>query len=152
MKDILEIKPGVGINDLKFGKSIQDAVIFFGKPDDIQLLDEIEESKSTVYHYWENGFSLFFDEQKNQLFCCVEIDNKEAYLWGKQIFGLNEKQVLDLFKSKGYTLYESEFHEWGEKRLSFEEINMDFYFEKNKLVSINYGYSIESHLNLIHSN
>jgi L-rhamnose mutarotase len=123
---------------------MKDAEIAFGKPNDIDLLDELEECKSTVFHYWENEFSLFFDEQKNQLFCCVEVDNKLAQLWGKQIFTLNEKQIIDLLKSKGYAEYESEVHEWGEKRISFEKANIDFYFEKNKLVSINYGQSIEN--------
>lgn len=137
--DFIEIKPGIGINDLTFGTSIKDAEAIFGEPEDMDVLDELELNKSTVYHYWENGFSLFFDEQRERSFCCVEIDNKNAVLWEKQIFSLTEKQVVTLFKSKGYDEYENEMHEWGEKRLSFEKANMDFYFEKNKLVSINYG-------------
>ncbi|MCE3278396.1 MAG: hypothetical protein K0S44_587 [Bacteroidetes bacterium] len=46
---------------------------------------------------------------------------------------------IDLFKSQNYTLYETEVHEWGEKRLSFDDANIDFYFERDKLTSINYG-------------
>lgn len=110
-----------------------------GKPDEVELLDDIDDCQSTVWHYWDQGFSLFFDENNNQLFGCVEIDNEEALLWGKKIFLLNEQQIIDLFKSKSYPQYETEMHEWGEKRLSFDEANIDFYFEKNKLTSINYG-------------
>jgi len=44
-----------------------------------------------------------------------------------------------LFKKKGVTNFETEVQEWGEKRLSFDELNIDFYFEKNILSSINYG-------------
>ncbi len=62
-------------------------------------------------------------------------------LWGHKIFELNEKQIIDLFKSKGISDFETELHEWGEKRLSFDEANIDFYFEKSKLCSINYGKS-----------
>lgn len=133
-----EIKPCIGFSALLFGASMADAEIVFGKTDEVQLIDEIEEFQTTVWHYWDNGFTLFFDERNNQLFNCVEIDNFEAQLWGQKIFDLKEKQIIELFKSKGFTVYETEQHEWGEKRLSFDDVNIDFYFEKNKLKSLNY--------------
>jgi TRAP-type C4-dicarboxylate transport system substrate-binding protein len=135
----LEIKPVLGLSNLLFGASMAEVEKVFGKAEESELLDDIEDCQSTVWHFWENGFSLFFDESNNQLFCCVEIDNKEVVLWGQKIFSLNEKQIIELFKSKGFSVYETEVHEWGEKRISFDEVNIDFYFEKNKLSSINYG-------------
>lgn len=138
----LEIKPGIGLSDLLFGASVIESETVFGKPEEVDLLDEVEDSHSTVLHYWANGFSLFFDEANHRLFCCVEIDNADTILWGQKIFDQKEKQIIELFKAKGITKYESEQHEWGEKRISFDEANIDFYFEKNKLVSINYGKSI----------
>lgn len=51
---------------------------------------------------------------------------------------LKEKQIVELFKSKGLLHYETKQHDWGEKRLSFDEVDIDFYFEKNKLISLNY--------------
>lgn len=134
----MDIKPGIGLSSLSFGSSMEDAEILFGKPEDTQLIDDLEEFQTTVWHYWENGFTLFFDEQNQQLFNCAEIDNTEAQLWGEKVFNLKEQQIIELFKENGITIYESEFHEWGEKRLSFDEANIDFYFEKNKLISINY--------------
>jgi len=122
-----------------FGAAMTDIEHILGKPDEVELLDDIDDCQSTVWHYWDQGFSIFFDENNSQLFGCVEIDNEEAILWGKKIFLLNEQQIIDLFKSKNYPQYETEVHEWGEKRLSFDEANIDFYFEKNKLTSINYG-------------
>ena len=110
-----------------------------GKPEEIEVLDDMEDCQSTVWHYWENGFSIFFDENNQQQFGCVEIDNEDTLLWGKKIFLMTEKEIIELFKSKNFTLFETEVHEWGEKRLSFDDANIDFYFEKNKLSSINYG-------------
>ena len=141
MSSIFEIKPVLGLSDLLFGASMADAEKVFGKAEESEFLDDIEDCQSTVWHYWEQGFSLFFDEKTEQIFCCVEIDNEDVILWGQKIFDFSEKQIIDLFKSKGITEFETELHEWGEKRLSFDEANIDFYFEKNKLSSINYGKS-----------
>jgi hypothetical protein len=135
----LEIKPCVGLSTLLFGAKPNEAEECFGSPEDKELIDDIEEAKSTVWHYWEQGFSLFFDEGSNNEFCCVEIDNPQTILWGIKIFDLNEKKIIDLFQQNGYTLSDSELHDWGEKRISFDDANIDFYFQKNKLVSINFG-------------
>ena len=139
MGSLFEIKPGIGFCTLLFGASMADAEKAFGKPKDIQLIDDIAEFKTTVWHYWENGFTLFFDEQNNQLFNCVEIDNADALLWGHRLFDLKEKQIIELFKNQGFIQFDTEHHDWGEKRLSFDALNIDFYFEKNKLISLNYG-------------
>ncbi len=135
----LEIKPVLGLSSLLFGTTMAETELVFGRAEETELLDDIEDSQSTVWHYWESGFSLFFDESNNQLFCCVEIDNKDAVLWGQKVFSMSENQIIELFKKKGVTNFETEVHEWGEKRLSFDELNIDFYFEKNSLSSINYG-------------
>ena len=139
MVESLQIKLGFGLFNISFGSIMADVEILLGQPEAVELLDEIEESHSTVWHYWELGFSLFFSENKNQTFYSVEIDNPEVLLWGVKIFTLKEKQIIELFKNKGINTYETEIHEWGEKRLSFDDSNIDFYFEKNKLCSINYG-------------
>ena len=137
--EILEIKPCIGLSNVPFGASMSEVELILGQAEEIELLDDLEDCNSTVWHYWEQGFSLFFDENNRQIFGCVEIDNKEAILWGKKIFEMSEKEIIELFKNKNFPQYETEVHEWGEKRLSFDAANIDFYFEKNKLISINYG-------------
>ncbi len=139
MDKILNILPGEGFGSLLFGSSMTQAEHFFGKPEEVALFDDIDEYKSTIWHYWESGFSLFFDEKIPKRFCCVEIDNLESEMWGKKIFYLKEKQIIELLKSKGIKTHEVEKQEWGEKRITIDEINIDFYFENNNLVSINYG-------------
>lgn len=133
-----EINPCIGLSALQFGASATDAEKLFGKAQEVQVIDDIEEFKTTVWHYWDNGFSLFFDEQNNQLFNCVEINNIVSRLWGQSIFDFKEERIIQLFKSKGILHFETEQHDWGEKRLSFDKANIDFYFDKNKLISINY--------------
>jgi hypothetical protein len=129
-----------GFCTLNFGVSSVDAELVFGKPEEMQVLeDPILETSCTVYHYWDSGFSLFFDNKNAMKFGSVEVDNKDTLLFGKKLFFLNEKQLTDLMKEHKYELSDTERQEWGEKRLSFDEAGLDCYFENGKLTSINFG-------------
>ncbi len=128
-----------GLGELHFGKPAKTALELYGQPDEKEdLFDEFMNEKSLVYHYWKKGFSLFFKDDEIKSFTCAEVDNEEVLLFGKEIFTLTENQLIDLFKDNGYTLTETEQHTWGEKRLSFDEAFADLYFEKGKLISVNF--------------
>ncbi len=139
----MEIKIGIGLSRLVFGASMKEAENVFGSANETELIDDIEDCKTTVWYYSENGFTLFFEEENNHFLNCVDVENTESMLWGHRIFELKEKQIIELFKSKGIVKYETEVHDWGEKRLSFDDLNIDFYFNKNQLISINYGKLIQ---------
>lgn len=129
-----------GFCTLNFGVTAVDAELVFGKPEEIQVLDDtILETSCTVYHYWDSGFSLFFDNKNSMKFSSVEVDNEETLLFSKKIFSLNEQQLIDLMKEHNYTLTDSEKQDWGEKRLSFDEAGLDCYFENGKMSSVNFG-------------
>lgn len=124
---------------LGFGQTLEQAVQQFGEPEEVQnLADEILNTSSIVYHYWELGFSLFFDPADRAL-RNVEVDNREALLFGMKVFQLREKELVELMKQNGHPLCDSEVHAWGEKRLSFDSAALDCYFENNRMVSLNFG-------------
>ena len=128
------------MNGLNFGATTADAKNIFGEPDETETLkDDVLNADSLVFHYWEIGFSLFFNKQANLKLTCIEIDSAGATLWGAPVFHMNEKQITELFKTNGYEKTETEQHEWGETRVSFDEALMDLYFEGGKLISINFG-------------
>jgi hypothetical protein len=139
MKDYIpEIKILKGFCSVNFGEPVETIIKTFGEPEEIQeLTDDILNTSSTVYHYWEQGFSMFFDNIRNKTFCSVEIDNRDTVLFGEKIFSLKEKDLVELLKKNGFGLSESETHEWGEKRLSFDSAGLDCYFENHKMVSLN---------------
>ena len=138
MKDIT-IHLLKGFCGLFFGDNPQRAIMLFGEPNEKEeLIDELFNEKSMVYHYWDHGFSLFFKNDENKGLHCVEVDNKEAILLGEKLFELKEEDIISLFKKNGFSLSEKEQHTWGEKRLSFDEAFADLYFEKGKLISINF--------------
>jgi hypothetical protein len=140
MSIIPEIKLLKGFCNVNFGQSIDDVRKVFGEPEEVQALDdEILNTSSTVYHYWDQGFSLFFDNSRNKTFCSVELDNRDTLLFSTKIFTLRENELVELMKLNGYELSDTEVHEWGEKRVSFDSAGLDCYFENNKLVSANFG-------------
>ena len=137
---ILHLKPLIGINDLTFGALPTEIIKQFGEPEEIEELnDELLDDHVLVYHYWESGISFFFSTQRNNIFSSIETDNKNATLFGEKIFELSENDVITVFKKNNISVSEKEQHEWGEKRISFDAINMDMYFTNGKLNSINYG-------------
>jgi hypothetical protein len=135
-----EIRLLKGFGPLHFGQLPGDAIKLLGEPEEIQTLeDDVLETSSYVLHYWSKGISLFFDNHQNKIFNCVEVDNADTLLFGKKVFDLKEKDIIELMKSNGFKLFDSENHEWGEKRVSFDEAGLDCYFENHKLVSVNFG-------------
>ena len=129
-----------GFSDFNFGRSIAEAENIFGKAEEIQeLTDDILETSCTVLHYWNSGFSLFFDNKHSKKFSSVEVDNEETILFSFKVFDMKEKDLISVMKEKGYILSDSEQQEWGERRISFDEAGLDCYFENGKLTSINFG-------------
>jgi hypothetical protein len=125
---------------LQFGSSKDEAVEMFGTPEEIQeLTDDILHNNTMVYHYWDKGYSLFFDKNRDQKFSSVEIDNRETLLFDIKLFTLREKELVLLMNENGYALSDTETHEWGEKRVSFDKAGLDCYFENNRMVSVNCG-------------
>jgi hypothetical protein len=135
-----EIRLLQGFCGLPFGADIAGAVAFFGEPEEIQTLtDDVLNNNSLVYHYWSLGYSLFFDVNRKNIFCSVEIDNRETTLFDAKIFSLREKELIALLNNNGHQVSDTEVHQWGEKRISFDNAGLDCYYENNRLVSVNFG-------------
>jgi len=135
-----EIRLLKGFCSLNFGQNPNDTELVFGAPEETQsLTDDILDTSSFVMHYWSKGFSLFFDVNNNQSLHIVEVDNSNTLLFGKQVFSLKEPELIDLLKTNGFKLSDSERHEWGEKRLSFDEAGLDCYYENGKLTTISFS-------------
>ena len=58
---------------------------------------------------------------------------------GKKIFELNEKKIVQLMVQNNYFEQDAEDEAWGERRISFGEGNIDFFFENDELLAVVYG-------------
>ncbi|MPL72249.1 hypothetical protein SDC9_18030 [bioreactor metagenome] len=130
-----------GLNELKFGDSPQTVENTLGKPLEIENLgDEADEDLDTIlWNYDKEGLTVFFEGKNNHVLSCFETDNEEVTLFGKKIFGLNEQEITSLMKENGLSQIDSDEEEWGERRVSFDEGLIDFYFQDGKLVTVNWG-------------
>ena len=137
----IEILPLKGLNVLEFGCDCEKALSILGEPEEKETLkDDVLNADSEVFHYWEKGISLFFNRQSGLKLTCIEVDCADATLFGKLIFELSEKKIIELFRENKFEVTETETHDWGEKRVSFDDALMDLYFENGKLISINFGF------------
>jgi hypothetical protein len=142
----VEIIPLKGLNILSFGSEMAQALRVLGEPEEKEKLkDDILNSDSEVFHYWKIGLSLFFNNQSGLKLTCIEIDSRDTFLWGEKLFLLSEIEIKELFKKNGFEVSETENHEWGEMRISFDEALMDLYFENGQLTSVNFGYFQDDH-------
>jgi len=139
-----EIKPDIGLGKIKFGTKMKDFMADFGNPDEVDEIDEMDdidedgEMHTTLLHYWEKGFSVFFVGLTAQILAGIETDHPETNLFGKKIMGMHRDDLEKLMKSKGHSYYETENNN-NDVRLSYDISMMDFFFRDDKLVYMNFG-------------
>lgn len=138
MKKFLEVKPNVGLGDFEFGADISEIIKVLGEPDETEILND-DDFETKIISFWEKGFTFFFEGEEHTIFTCVEADNEDITLYGQKIIGKDEKFITELMAKNGFTEIETELEEWGENRLTFDEIGVDFYFEENQLISVSWA-------------
>jgi hypothetical protein len=145
MKKIaIEILPLLGLPDLKFGEGIEQAEYVFGKPEETEEFDDEEfEHQTIVYYYWDLGITLFFKKTEKPYLIAIETDDLKATLLDKKVFQMNEKALIEFFATQKMYDFETEVEDWGEKRLTWDAWNIDFYFDGKELSTINWSEEIE---------
>lgn len=136
MELTINIKQGIG--DLHFKMPVEDVVTLMGKADEVENIDNAADEPTTVLHYNELGLTLFFEGENPEL-ACIDVSNEDCKLFGKEIFEMDERQIVDMMVQNGYAEQDVDEEDWGERRVSFPEGNIDFYMDEGELVSIVMG-------------
>ena len=63
----------------------------------------------------------------------------EATLFGKKVFEMGEKEIVKLMVDNQYFEQDVDNEDWGERRVTFNEGNIDFYFDNDDLLSVIIG-------------
>jgi len=134
-----EIKIRQGYGSLFFGSTIDFAVNILGNPDQIEELEGFEDDTSMAYMYGGSSLIAFFEGIDNKILTILETKDPDSTLYGEKVFKMDELEIHRLMKDKGFHELETEMLTWGGKRITFEDANIDFYFEDDKLASVNWG-------------
>lgn len=134
----LEIKIKQGLGGLKFNMPVEDAVALLGIANEVENIDNAADESTTVLRYTDLGLTLFF-EGENPTLACIDTANEESTLLGKEVFDMTEREIVQLMVKNNYLEQDVDEEDWGERRVSFPEGNIDFYFDEDELVSIILG-------------
>lgn len=134
----LDIKIKEGVGDIKFGMPVEEIVKLLGTADEVQNIDNAADESTTVLRYNNDGLTLFC-EGENPTLACIDISNEDCTLFGEQVFNLDERALVSLMVKNNITEQDVDEEDWGERRVTFNEGNIDFYYDNGELVSIILG-------------
>ncbi len=136
MEMIVKIKEGLG--DIRFRMPVEEVVAMMGTADEVENIDNAADEPTTVLRYNDLGLTLFFEGENPEL-ACIDTCNEECSLFGAEVFDMGERAIVELMVKNGYTEQDVDDEDWGERRVTFPEGNVDFYFEDDELTSIILG-------------
>ena len=136
MEQNIIIKQGIG--DIRFDMPVEEVVALMGTPNEVEEIDNAADETTTVLRYLDDGITMFF-EGENPCLQCIDVDNEEYTMFGENVFDLSEKEIVQLMVRNKYCEQDIEDEVWGERRVSFGEANVDFFFDGDELVSISIG-------------
>ena len=136
MMENFTIEPLKGYGDLSFGMPIDDVVEVLGQPTNQEEIDSAYEDDShvVVLDYDDNDFSAYFEGSDTMRLTNFYTFNEKTELFGAKIFDLNKDEIIELMKQNGFDDF-VEDKEDGDC-VTFEELNLDFYFDNNQLVEV----------------
>ena len=135
----LDIVPKKGFGEILFGDTSEKVITLLGQPEDIENIEDVDGFNTVVLYYYEQGITIFFEGREKSVVACIEIENPDAVMFGKTIFDMTEQDIISLMKEKGYEVAEMELETTGERRVSYDDAMIDFFFLEGDLVVVNWG-------------
>ena len=135
----LEIVPKEGFGEIQFGDTSEKVITFLGQPEDVENIEDVDGFNTVVLYYYEQGITIFFEGRDKSVVACIETENPEAMMYGKTIFDMTEQDIIALMTEKGYEVAEMELETSGERRVSYDDAMIDFFFLDGDLIVVNWG-------------
>lgn len=141
MKELtLDIKPKQGLGELNFGDSSERLISFLGEAEELDDIEDADEFNTVILKYQDRGMYVFLEGVEKPVVSCFELHrNPAARLFNEEVFKLSEEEVIDLMNKHGFKELETGYEDDGNKRVSFEDGMIDFFFDKDEMKAINWG-------------
>ncbi|MCO6360237.1 hypothetical protein [Roseivirga pacifica] len=125
----MKIKPGVGIDNLKFGMTEEQIFDLVGTPTTI-VVDKDDEDKNLVYQYNELKLRLTFYREYGLKFGYVRTSNPKITLNNKAIIGIPINDAIKIFEiNEDY---------WNEEQY----FTFNSYFNEKMWTTLNVEYGV----------
>jgi hypothetical protein len=135
----LDIVPKKGYGEIQFGETSEKVITYIGQPEDVENIEDVDGFNTVVLYYWDLGVTVFFEGKEKSVVSCIETENPESMMFGKRIFDMSEKDIITLMESNGFELAEVEMETTGERRVSYDDAMIDFFFSEGDLIAVNWG-------------
>lgn len=136
MEQVIKIKEGLG--NIRFDMPVEEVVSILGEAEEVESVENALDEPTTILHYNDGLLTLFF-EGENPVLSCIDTSDESCTLFGADIFEMDEKSIVSLMVKNEYFEQDIEEEAWGERRITFSEGNIDFFFEKDELLAVVYG-------------
>lgn len=135
----LDIVPKKGMGEIHFGDTSEKVITFLGQPEDVDNIEDVDGFNTVVLFYYEQGITIFFEGREKSVVACIETENPDSVMFGKTIFNMTEQDIIALMTENGFEVAEIEMETTGERRVSYDDAMIDFFFLEGDLVFVNWG-------------
>lgn len=131
----MEIKIGIGIEDIFFGMSKDEIKVILGEPDKI-IRGAVEDW--ITYEYFDKMIRLIFSKEQNDKLITIEVHHQDILIFGENIFNKSKEEIRLFMNNHGYNVME--YEDYGTfETLASNKLHLTLEFEFNKLNSIEFS-------------
>ena len=147
-----DITPGHGIGQLRFGLSKEKIIDIIGVPDTTSEHKDPESGKTTVFYYAKKGITAYFEEEDDYCLSSFEIENPHMVFLDEKIYRFTKDQVVALLEKNDFKITSEEYVKPNEIEgktsikdealefcISVDDIEINFYFFDDRLLSVQFG-------------
>ncbi len=131
-----------GLGEIYFGCTPELVRTLLGDPEDVEELESAIDGtvESIVWSYPDAGLNFFFDAANGEpSLSTIESDNLETVIFNSKVFTVNRDNIIALMKENGYSGLEEDDETWGEHRVTFDDAQIDFYFNDQQITLVSWS-------------
>jgi hypothetical protein len=133
-KSLKEIKPGIGLGNIKFGMKRAEVKLMLGEPSKIDAYSntDSDEDLTESWEYNDLNISLSFFEEEDWKLLMISVYDGFYQLEGKSLIGLNKKTLVAELNKINFgeidmdDSFETDFED--EEFIEVQEKSMNFWF------------------------
>ena len=134
------IKPGIGLNEICFGATMDDCRDYFGQPQE-ELKEEFEGEEYISWYYDE--MALCFEGSEDFRLGTVIVNDKNATLDNEKIMGKSLDEIKEYLKKNNYVGVEEAVEDdptFAMKIINVDDLECNFMFTHGILDGVQWSY------------